>query len=181
MSDLSEAVFTSAIERGNRDLLMVTWYISNVFTSKQASLSERLAAKKALLSEGAIISMLQTTSLSLWEIACYTIAYHLNGPPSPNTPLQIFTSALPDPSICSVTHYSVEGYDFVGVSLLGIPNLPITGYVPIQGDATTVMGKVPWIIELSSTQESNEPEYQVDLIFRVDEHPDSNGLVRVYH
>ena len=44
MEELSTAMFRAATVRGDKDLLTVTWYISNLFTSKQASSLEREAA-----------------------------------------------------------------------------------------------------------------------------------------
>jgi len=181
MDELSVLLFESPVSRMEKDHLFVTWHISNVFTSKQASKYEREAARKALLSQGPIETLLNTTDLEPWEIACNIITYHLYGPQQSGNVMRIYTAALPDPNKCVVDIYEHDGMSFVGISLIDIPRIPVSGYVPIQGDTSSVLGTIPWIIEIISIGESNEPEYQVDLIFRVEEHPDSIGLARVYH
>lgn len=181
MDELSVLLFEAPSVLREREHLLVTWYISNVFTSKQSSKEEREAARKALFSQGPIDTLLNTTDLEPWEIACNIITYHLYGPQQGGKTMHIYTAALPDPNKCVVDRY-MHGEDlFIGVSLMDIPGIPIKGYVPLEGDTSSILGTVPWMIEITSTGESNEPEYQVDLIFRAKEHPDSIGLTRIYH
>lgn len=159
MLELTTIDYPVVTERKDSDIILFKWYLTNVLTSDLSTSEEKAAAMKALESNGAIATLLSSSTLPLTQIAGILLDYHLSIE-NKNT-IRVYTVALPDNRKCEVKRYMVDGEEVIGIDMSHLDGIHISlkldsigkfhNIIAIEDDgestAEQLIGKIPWIIE----------------------------------
>lgn len=171
--EMSTMSYPVTIQRKPTDMTLFKWCLHNVVESIYSTNEEKDAAIKAIQADGAISTLLSTSTLPVSQLAGVLFDYHL-GIDSGNV-IRLYPVMLADNRTCEVQRRTIDGQDYIGVDLSHIDELPlengITFIVIDDENAEQMLGKIPWSIEVRFTERTiadtvcsfRTPKYRYDL------------------